>query len=101
MLFNSLAFAIFLPVVFFLYWAIPHRARWSVLVLSGYYFYMTWNVKYVVLIFFTTLVSYLAAIFLEKAEEGYVFKSGGGITLLSDPKKEYDEMCAKVYIPSL
>ena len=39
--------------------------------------------------------------FLEKAEEGYVFKSGGGITLLSDPKKEYDEMCAKVYIPSL
>lgn len=39
--------------------------------------------------------------FLEKADEGYVFKSGGGITLLSDPKKEYDEMCAKVYIPSL
>ena len=39
--------------------------------------------------------------FLEKVEEGYVFKSGGGITLLSDPKKEYDEMCAKVYIPSL
>ena len=69
MLFNSLAFAIFLPVVFLLYWAIPHRARWSVLVLSGYYFYMTWNAKYVVLIFFTTLVSYLAAIFLEKAEE--------------------------------
>lgn len=39
--------------------------------------------------------------FLEKVEEGYIFKSGGGITLLSDPKKEYDEMCAKVYIPSL
>lgn len=39
--------------------------------------------------------------FLEKVEEGYVFKSGGGITLLSDPQKEYDEMCAKVYIPSL
>ncbi|MBV5277446.1 MAG: aminodeoxychorismate synthase component I [Campylobacteraceae bacterium] len=38
--------------------------------------------------------------FLEKGEEGYVFKSGGGITLLSEPQKEYDEMCAKVYIPS-
>lgn len=39
--------------------------------------------------------------FLEKVDEGYIFKSGGGITLLSEPKKEYDEMCAKVYIPSL
>ena len=38
--------------------------------------------------------------FLEKGKEGYIFKSGGGITLLSEPQKEYDEMCAKVYIPS-
>lgn len=38
--------------------------------------------------------------FLEKEEKGFVFKSGGGITLLSEPQKEYDEMCAKVYIPS-
>ncbi|WP_333805130.1 aminodeoxychorismate synthase component I [Sulfurospirillum sp.] len=37
--------------------------------------------------------------FLEKAKEGYVFKSGGGITLLSDASKEYDELCDKVYIP--
>jgi len=37
--------------------------------------------------------------FLEKTKEGYVFKSGGGITLLSDALKEYDELCDKVYIP--
>jgi len=37
--------------------------------------------------------------FLEKTKEGYVFKSGGGITLLSDAQKEYDELCDKVYIP--
>jgi len=37
--------------------------------------------------------------FLEKAKDGYVFKSGGGITLLSDASKEYDELCDKVYIP--
>ncbi|ACZ12653.1 aminodeoxychorismate synthase component I [Sulfurospirillum deleyianum] len=37
--------------------------------------------------------------FIEKCEEGYVFKSGGGITLLSDGKKEYDELCDKVYLP--
>jgi len=37
--------------------------------------------------------------FLEKTEKGCVFKSGGGITLLSDAQKEYDELCDKVYIP--
>lgn len=37
--------------------------------------------------------------FLEKTEKGHFFKSGGGITLLSDAKKEYDELCDKVYIP--
>ncbi|KFL33928.1 aminobenzoate synthetase [Sulfurospirillum sp. SCADC] len=37
--------------------------------------------------------------FLEKTKEGHLFKSGGGITLLSDAQKEYDELCDKVYIP--
>lgn len=37
--------------------------------------------------------------FLEKTEDGYLFKSGGGITLLSEAEKEYDELCDKVYIP--
>jgi para-aminobenzoate synthetase component I len=37
--------------------------------------------------------------FLEKTKEGYVFKSGGGITLLSEAEKEYDELCDKVYVP--
>ncbi|MDD3342256.1 MAG: aminodeoxychorismate synthase component I [Sulfurospirillaceae bacterium] len=37
--------------------------------------------------------------FIEQTQEGYVFKSGGGITLLSECQKEYDELCDKVYIP--
>lgn len=66
MLFNSLAFAIFLPIVFFLYWALPQKYRWILLLISSYYFYMSWNVKYVMLILFTTAVSYASAIFMEK-----------------------------------
>ena len=68
MLFNSLAFAIFLPIVFFMYWRLPDRYRVFFLFLSSYYFYMSWNVKYVVLILFTTVISYVAAIGLEKTE---------------------------------
>lgn len=66
MLFNSLSFAIFLPIVFGLYWALPHKFRWIVLLLSSCYFYMSWNVKYIVLILFTTIISYMSAIVLER-----------------------------------
>lgn len=67
MLFNSLAFAVFLPIVFFLYWALPQKYRYIVLFISSYYFYMSWNVKYVVLILFTTAISYAGALLMEKS----------------------------------
>lgn len=69
MLFNSLSFAIFLPMVFILYWAIPDKYRWIILFVSSYYFYMSWNVKYVALILFTTVISYGCALGLEGAEQ--------------------------------
>jgi len=68
MLFNSLQFAIFLPIVFILYWALPHKYRWILLWIASYYFYMSWNAKYVFLIFGTTLVSYIAGRLLENQE---------------------------------
>lgn len=37
--------------------------------------------------------------FVEKTDSGLVFKSGGGITALSDPKAEYEEMIQKIYVP--
>jgi para-aminobenzoate synthetase component 1 len=46
-----------------------------------------------------TLDSGVMIRFLEHTPEGLVFKSGGGVTLQSDCQKEYDELCAKVYIP--
>ena len=70
MLFNSLSYAVFLPIIFVLYWGGPHKVRWILLLISSYYFYMSWNPKYVVLIFFTTVISYLAALLIEKKEVG-------------------------------
>lgn len=37
--------------------------------------------------------------FIEKTDKGLVFKSGGGITSLSDPQSEYEEMIHKIYVP--
>lgn len=68
MLFNSFAFAVFLPIVFILYWVLPHKTRWILMLAASYYFYMSWNAKYVFLILFTTIISYVAAMLLEKTE---------------------------------
>ncbi|OVE74920.1 membrane-bound O-acyltransferase family protein [archaeon D22] len=59
MLFNSLHFLIFFPIVIGLYFWFPHRFRWIILLISSYYFYMSWKAEYVILIFFSTLVDYL------------------------------------------
>lgn len=67
MLFNSPAYGIFLPVVFIIYWALPDRFRWMLLLVSSYYFYMSWNPKYVLLILTTTIVSYCAARLVESS----------------------------------
>lgn len=68
MLFNSISFAVFLPIVFMIYWGLPHRFRWILLLVASYYFYMSWNPKYVFLILFTTVLSYSAGRFLELAD---------------------------------
>lgn len=70
MLFNSLDFLLFFPVAFLIYRLLPHRFRWILLLIASYYFYMSWRVEYAVLILFSTVVDYYAAIFMEKEEVG-------------------------------
>ena len=69
MLFNSLEFLIFLPIIFIIFWAVPNRWRWIPLLIASYYFYMYWSPRLIFLILFTTLVSYLCGILLERAGE--------------------------------
>lgn len=60
MLFNSWQFAVFFTIVFFAYYALPHRFRWMLLLAASYYFYMSWNPELVILISGVTLDTYLA-----------------------------------------
>ncbi len=39
--------------------------------------------------------------FIEKRDDGYYYRSGGGITALSDMEEEYEELIAKIYVPSV
>ncbi|MBN1559561.1 MBOAT family protein [candidate division KSB1 bacterium] len=60
MIFHSLQFAFFFISVVTLYFAIPHRYRWVLLLIASYFFYMCWNWKYIILIIFSTVVHYIA-----------------------------------------
>jgi len=66
MLFNSLDFLIFFPVVCLVYFAIPHKVKWIWLLGASYYFYMCWNPKYVLLMFASTLITWLSGYFIDK-----------------------------------
>ena len=61
MLFNSFDFAIFLPIVFILYWFVFHKsikAQNLLLVVASYVFYGWWDWRFLFLILFSTLVDY-------------------------------------------
>jgi len=69
MLFNSIDFAIFLPVVFSLYWFVVHknlRLQNVLLVLASYLFYGWWDWKFLSLIIVSTLVDYSVGILLAR-----------------------------------
>lgn len=68
MLFNSFSYAVFVPIIFIIYWFMPHRFRWVLLLAASYYFYMSWNPKYIILILATTFISYITGIVIEQTE---------------------------------
>ncbi len=71
MIFNSLDFAIFLPLVFVVYWFVVQRQlrlQNLVVVLASYVFYGWWDWKFLSLIVFSTIVDYFVGIGLGKSE---------------------------------
>lgn len=74
MLFNSLNYLLFLPVVLLIYFILPNKIKYIWLLVSSYYFYMCWNAKYVFLIFASTIITYVSGIVLEKVNNSQTIK---------------------------
>jgi len=68
MVFNSLQFFLFFPVVTILYFLLPHRFRAYLLLTASVVFYMAFIPKYVLILAFTIVVDYYAGILIERAE---------------------------------
>ena len=69
MLFNSFSFLAFFAVLGAVYYAIPHRLRWPLLVAASLYFYAAFSITYVALLIGVTLIAYLAGLALGAAPD--------------------------------
>ena len=70
MLFNSIDYLFFLPIVFFLYWFATKKTLWLqniLLLVASYFFYACWDWRFMFLLIFSTLLDYFSGIKIENA----------------------------------
>jgi D-alanyl-lipoteichoic acid acyltransferase DltB (MBOAT superfamily) len=85
MLFNSIDFAIFLPIVFLLYWFVVNRnlrLQNILIITASYVFYAWWDWRFLSLIIFSTVTDYLVGLGLKKQENKAKRKILLGISIL-------------------
>lgn len=70
MIFNSVDYLLFFPVVVCLYFIMPKRLKNIWLLVVSYYFYMQWNMKYALLLAGSTLITYVGGLLIEKFRNG-------------------------------
>ena len=71
MLFNSISFAIFLPIVFFLYWFMTNKnlkLQNLLLLVASYYFYACWDWRFMFLLMFSTFLDYYTGLKIEESK---------------------------------
>ena len=67
MLFDSYQFAVFFPLVCGLFWALPQRFRWLLLLVASYYFYMCWRPEYALVLVVITAIDFSVGLGLARA----------------------------------
>ncbi|TGD58362.1 MBOAT family O-acyltransferase [Flavobacterium humi] len=71
MLFNSISFAVFLPIVFVLYWFATkgnQKIQNVLLLVASYYFYACWDWRFLFLLVFSTLLDYFTGLKMAEAK---------------------------------
>lgn len=69
MIFHSFDYLLFLPAVALLFFCLPYRLRWVLLLAASNLFYASWRVEFLLLLWFTTFVDYCAARSMMRTEE--------------------------------
>lgn len=84
MLFNSVSFLIFFPIVVLIYFIVPKKLRYIWLLISSYYFYMSWNAKYALLILFSTVTTWVLSLAINKAGKKSVKKLALAVCIIAN-----------------
>lgn len=69
MAFTSMTFLIFLSIIFLVYFLVPKRMQWKVLLLASYIFYWVSSIKLSIFLILSTVTTYLGAIQIDKTYE--------------------------------
>lgn len=67
MIFNSMSYLCFFPVVVLLYFVFPKKVRFLWLLAASYYFYMCWNPKYILLLLSATVITWICGMLIQKS----------------------------------
>lgn len=67
MSFISISYLLFFPLVTLVYYLLPHKLRWLLLLAGSYFFYMSWNQKYALLMMLSTVITFASGILIEKS----------------------------------
>lgn len=87
MLFHSIDFAVFLPIVFVLYWFVVNynlRLQNFFLVVASYIFYGWWDWRFLSLLFFSTLIDYSVGLLLSNEKALFRRKVFLGVSILTN-----------------
>lgn len=71
MLFNSIEYVIFLPLVVILFYLLPHKFRWIMLLIASCTFYMWFVPKYILILLITIIIDYYAGILMENNADNH------------------------------
>ena len=76
MLFNSIEYLIFLPIVFLIYWLLRHKLLWQniLLLVSSYVFYAWWDWRFLSLIIYSSFIDYIIGIKIAEADSSHIKK---------------------------
>lgn len=82
MVFNSYSFLIFFPIVVLIHFLLPRKVQHLWLLAASYYFYMNWDARYVLLLLFSTVVTYLSGIVMERVQTNRQRKAAVAISFV-------------------
>ncbi|MFT7352176.1 MAG: alginate O-acetyltransferase complex protein AlgI [Flavobacterium sp.] len=71
MLFNSVSFALFAPIVFFIYWFVcnkTYKRQNALLLVASYFFYSCWDWRFLFLLLFSTTLDYVSGLEIQKTD---------------------------------